>query len=130
MIDTDQAGDHETDEEIAMPPVMTRRRFLALGGGLAAVSATGTGALILRGNDPTRVLASSRQVLDVEATRRGVGAAVVERTLTAAPAQVVLGDRTVSTWAFGKLPGPEIRLSAGEVLRARVKNDLAEPTSV
>lgn len=69
-------------------------------------------------------------MLDVEAARRSVGAAVVERTLTAAPARVVLGGRTVSTWAFGELPGPEIRLAAGQVLRARVKNDLAEATSV
>ena len=38
--------------------------------------------------------------------------------LLAAPATVDLGGRTVETWTFnGELPGPEVRLRVGKVLR-------------
>ena len=113
-----------------MPPVITRRRFLVLGGGLTAVTAAGAGGLLVRRDDPRRVLATSTDVLDVEARRRAAVEAVVERTLTAAPMRLTLGARAVSTWGYGSLPGPEIRIRAGDVLRARVENQLAEPTAV
>jgi multicopper oxidase len=70
-------------------------------------------------------------VVAAEAARRGPNAAVRDVTLTAAPTTLALGDRTVETWAFGgTVPGPELRLTAGEVLRARVVNDLPEPLTV
>ncbi len=66
-----------------------------------------------------------------EQVRRPDDAAVRDVTLTAAPATIDLGDRTVETWAFnGTVPGPEIRLRAGDVLRARVRNDLPDPLTI
>lgn len=66
-----------------------------------------------------------------EQTRRTPDAAVRDVTLTAAPTTVKLGTRAVPTWAFnGTLPGPQIRLRAGEVLRARVVNALPAPLTV
>ena len=57
--------------------------------------------------------------------------AVREVRLTAAPATVELGDRTVRTWAFnGQVPGPEIRLRAGELLRATVRNELPQRLTI
>jgi FtsP/CotA-like multicopper oxidase with cupredoxin domain len=52
-------------------------------------------------------------------------------TLRAEPATVDLGGRTVRTWAFnGEVPGPELRLRVGEVLRARLDNRLPAASSV
>ena len=70
-------------------------------------------------------------VVAAEQARRSPGAVVRDVTLTAAPTTLTLGDRTVETWAFGgTVPGPELRLTAGDVLRARVVNDLPEPLTV
>ncbi len=82
-----------------------------------------------RAPDLARVGPADPMVAEVE--RRVAGAAVREFTLTAAPATVRLGDRTVSTWAFnGAVPGPELRVRAGEVVKARVVNRLPEPLTV
>ena len=80
-------------------------------------------AALVRPDDPA--------VAAAEAQRRASDAAVLEVSLTAAPATVDLGGRTVDTWAFnGTVPGPEIRLPAGGVLRARVRNDLPDPLTI
>jgi FtsP/CotA-like multicopper oxidase with cupredoxin domain len=42
-----------------------------------------------------------------------------------------LGGQTVSTWAYnGGLPGPEIRVNAGDTLRVVVNNRLDEGTTI
>lgn len=70
-------------------------------------------------------------VATAEVSRRTPGSDVVEVDLTAAPATVSLGSRNVDTWAFnGQVPGPEIRLRNGDVLRARVRNELPEPLTI
>ncbi|HJU02045.1 MAG TPA: multicopper oxidase domain-containing protein, partial [Actinomycetes bacterium] len=49
----------------------------------------------------------------------------------AAPATIDLGGRAAATWAYdGILPGPLLRLRAGDVLRARLENRLPAPTSI
>ena len=73
----------------------------------------------------------SDAVTRVEELRRVEGSRVVEMALTAAPATVEVGGRTVDTWAFnGAVPAPTIRATAGDVLRARVVNDLPEELTV
>ena len=52
-------------------------------------------------------------------------------TVTALPVTVDLGGVSAPTWAYGNtVPGAEIRIRAGEVLRARFTNNLPEPTTV
>ena len=52
-------------------------------------------------------------------------------TLTARPVQVDLGGRVVSTWAYGDaVPGPPIRVTAGDRVQVAFTNDLPEETSV
>ncbi|MEV0614081.1 multicopper oxidase family protein [Nonomuraea sp. NPDC050404] len=65
------------------------------------------------------------------------GAAAADRprrsglVLRAKPVTVSLGRRKVSTWAYNDLlPGPAIRVTAGDVVRARLVNDLPAPTTV
>jgi len=70
-------------------------------------------------------------VAAAEQARRAEGASVRDVELTAAPATIDLGDRRVETWAFnGTVPGPEIRVGAGDVVRARVRNELPDPLTI
>ncbi|MFI2367342.1 multicopper oxidase domain-containing protein [Streptomyces sp. NPDC018833] len=79
----------------------------------------------------TLVKPSDRAVGTAEAARQDQDARVRNVTLTAAPATLRLDGKKVNTWAFnGKVPGPEIRLRAGDVLQARVQNRLPEPLTV
>jgi len=81
--------------------------------------------------DTTAIGPGDEAVLASERARRTSTAEVLDISLTAAPATIDLGDRTVETWAFnGTVPGPEIRLQAGNVLRAEVRNDLPEPLTI
>jgi len=108
-------------------PLVTRRRFLVLAGGTAA-AATG-GGLLLAARDDSRsiVTAGSPRVGAVEQRRRRRGAAVTDVAITAAA--LTGGGREV--WAYGgSIPGEEVRLRAGGVLRAAFTNDLPEPTTV
>lgn len=63
--------------------------------------------------------------------RRGAGP---ERgaTLVATPSRLHLGGgRTVSSWAYGgRLPGQEIRVTAGDTLALTLANHLPQPTSL
>jgi FtsP/CotA-like multicopper oxidase with cupredoxin domain len=105
---------------------MPRRRFLALSGGVAVTAALGA-----CGASATPVGPNSSLVAEAERARRAAGARVVQRRLTAAPATVDLGGVQVQTWAFdGQVPGPEIRLARGEVLRAELRNELPQPTTI
>lgn len=63
---------------------LSRRRFLILGGGLVAATATGGAYLLSRDSSPTRVLASSPMVGEGEMRRRRSGGRLVEMGLTAA----------------------------------------------
>ena len=105
---------------------------VALIGGVVTWIASGddarTGSAIVEARlvEPSDAVVGQR-----EQTRRRAGATVRDLELTAAPATIDLGDRRVETWAFnGTVPGPEIRVSAGDVVRARVINDLPAPLTI
>ncbi|MET8453209.1 multicopper oxidase family protein [Streptomyces sp. NPDC005209] len=62
--------------------------------------------------------------------RRGSGPVRTFR-FTAAPVTVDLGGRSVSTWAYdGRLPGPEVRITAGDVLSINLANRLPTTTTL
>ncbi|MDA2813434.1 multicopper oxidase family protein [Nocardiopsis sp. RSe5-2] len=113
-------------------PEINRRSFIGAGaavsglGLLAACGRTGSagspgGALVTPGD----------AIVDaVEKERAGTGK---ERafTLRAAESELDLGGRTVRTWSFGDaLPGEELRVSAGDTLKATLENRLPDPTSI
>ncbi|MDA3644086.1 multicopper oxidase family protein [Saccharopolyspora indica] len=108
---------------------MSRRGFLGLGASLAAIGvaqACSSQAAPLSAVGPTSPL-----VGDLERTRRAGNPRVVDVGLRAKPATVDLGGVQVRTWSFGdRVPGPEIRVRRGEVLRARLSNELEQDTSV
>src|SRR5215218_4655414 len=111
--------------------VTTRRSFLAVAG----LAAAGLAVDAYASHRPQRAVgrlartAGGLQVRPREAPPPGARPGAVR--LVAAPATVDLGGRTVETWTFnGELPGPELRLRAGEVLRARLENRLPAGTTV
>jgi FtsP/CotA-like multicopper oxidase with cupredoxin domain len=101
---------------------------------IVASAAVWAGAVRPWADDDTTsiVIGPNDAAVDVaEQARRADDAVVRQVTLTAAPATIDLGDRTVETWAFnGTVPGPEIRLRVGEVLRAEVRNELPDPLTI
>ena len=105
---------------------LSRRQFLALAGGAYA-------GLVLGGcsGDQDVVGVRGLEVERAEGKRRRGGAAVRELDLRAAPFTLDLGGVAASTWAYNQaVPGPELRIRAGDVVRARFTNELPEPTTV
>ncbi|MFI6984327.1 multicopper oxidase family protein [Embleya sp. NPDC050154] len=98
-----------------VPSHPTRRALLF--GAVGSVALLGAGT---RG--PLRTGTAPRPVIPVADT------AV---PLDAAPVTVDLGSRTVRTWAYGdRAPGPEIRVTAGGTVSARLRNGLPQETTV
>ncbi len=107
--------------------VASRRRFLGLGAGVAAVAAVqACGAPSAEPVGPR-----SRSVREAARARQATGARRVGVDLPAKPSEVDLGGLRVPTWTFNKqLPGPEIRVRRGDVLRATLRNELPEDATV
>lgn len=94
---------------------LSRREFLGLAG-------LGAGALLVAGCAAPTV-----------GKRKAASGAprVAERSLEAAVVRLDLGGRAAETWGYGGVvPGPEIRLKQGEVLRVELRNRLPEDTSI
>ncbi|WP_436736640.1 multicopper oxidase family protein [Streptomyces sp. BBFR102] len=73
---------------------------------------------------------AGREVADAERARAG-GGRVREVRLTAAETRLDLGPVTVPTWAYGdRLPGREVRVTAGDTLALTLANHLPEATSL
>ncbi|GAA0211029.1 multicopper oxidase family protein [Actinomadura nitritigenes] len=101
------------------------RAGLLVAGGAALAACGG------ENRKPSFIAPDGEQVRKLEAARRGAGGAVRDFQLTPAEGTIDLGGRTVRTWTYGqRLPGAEIRVKAGEVVRARVANALPTGTTV
>ncbi|TGB05968.1 multicopper oxidase family protein [Streptomyces sp. MZ04] len=73
---------------------------------------------------------SGKEVAAAE-KKRGSGGTVREVKLMAMKAKLDLGGRSVRTWAYGdRLPGKEVRVTAGDTLALTLANHLPEPTSL
>jgi FtsP/CotA-like multicopper oxidase with cupredoxin domain len=107
---------------------MNRRSVLLAGLGVA-----GAGALAAcsdSGSTPALVSPSGADVAAVD-KKRGKNGRTHELTLTAAQAKVGLGAGiTARTWAYdGRIPGKELRVSAGDTLAATLSNQLPHQTA-
>lgn len=123
-----------------MTAVLGRRRFLSLAtagvglAGLGAVGLTGCGSSSgAASGDRDRwdyIRPADPEVAAAEAARPSTGR-VAAFALAAGPATVDLGGRLVNTWTYGAgALAPELRLSAGDTLAARVTNGLPADTSI
>jgi FtsP/CotA-like multicopper oxidase with cupredoxin domain len=113
-------------------PRRFERWHIVVAAGVTLVLAIAAIVVIATRSVPARVVASDDAVVvATEDERRAPDAVVVDVTLRAAPTSVRIGDRDADTWAFNdQVPGPELRLDAGDVLRARVENRLPEPLTI
>ncbi len=110
-------------------PNYSRRRFLALAGaGSAAVALAGCST---GDKKASPVPADGAEVKAAEEARKRAGAGVKDVAITAAPFTVDLGGLTSPTWAYGSsVPGGEIRVKAGDLIRARFTNQLPQATTI
>ncbi|QHE72973.1 multicopper oxidase family protein [Rhodococcus sp. WAY2] len=112
---------------------LSRRNFLALAG--LGVAATAVGCS--RGGGPApaphAVGPDSTAVRAAEQVRKaniGTGNTVTA-SLQARPTRIDLGGVQVDTWAYGdRIPGREIRLRRGDLLRAELSNDLPAESTI
>jgi len=108
---------------------------LVLAGAGAGVVGLGAGAAAVLGNGsspattPDRIAPTDPEVQAAERARQTTGR-TTRVALVAAPATLDLAGRTAQTWLYNGRPGQEIRLTAGDELRARVTNGLTSPTTV
>ncbi|MGW7075919.1 multicopper oxidase family protein [Streptomyces sp. NPDC054866] len=73
---------------------------------------------------------AGEEVAAAEKKRAG-GGTVREVKLMAMKAKLDLGGRTVNTWAYGdRLPGKEVRVTAGDTLALTLANHLPQATSL
>ncbi|WP_214324420.1 multicopper oxidase family protein [Nonomuraea sediminis] len=105
-----------------------RRTLLRTGGGLLGTAVlTACGSRTPSG--PAFVRPDGPQVRAAEQARRP--GTVRDFRLVATESEVDLGGVTTRTWTYdGRLPGAEIRVNAGEVIRARLANRLPAGTTV
>ena len=107
--------------------LVSRRRLLA---GVGATYATAVLAGCA-GTTDRRVHATSNPVAVAEERRRRRGARVHDVVLTAAPVTLDLAGLVAPTWGYnGTVPGPEIRVRAGDVVRARLVNRVPASTTI
>lgn len=111
--------------QLPLGPVLDRRRFLALSAGIGSAFLAGCAV------SPTVVGPGSPRVLELEQARGGPGQRTVDVVLEATTGEVDLGGTRVTTWTYGgELPGREVRVRRGDLLRARLRNGLPQPTTV
>ena len=103
---------------------LTRRGFLSLStGAVAAV------ALAACPPTPAWVTPTGAAVDRAERDRRGTGR-VTTAALTAAATTIDLAGTAAATFSYGSVPGPVLRVRAGDTLQATLRNDLPFDTSV
>ncbi|WP_424887769.1 multicopper oxidase family protein [Streptomyces sp. XH2] len=113
----------------------TRRAVLgaglaAAGGGLLAACSDGAGGSSSPSAAPAAFVTPDGAEVAAAEAKRGSGPVRSVR-LTATRARIDLGGRTVDTWAYGdRLPGKEVRVTAGDTLALTLANHLPEPTSM
>lgn len=107
---------------------LTRRQLLALGAvGAGTAAAGGAGLWLTTGNGPGYTGGEDLAEPQALASRDRV----LKLNLTAAPARVRVGGREASVLAFnGSLPGPTLRVRAGDTIRVTLHNGLQAPTNL
>ena len=110
-----------------MRPI-SRRQALLLGGlGAAATAAGGAGLVWSLSSRPAPVSGSG--LVQPEELRGDSGQLQVH--LEAAPAQVQLAGREVAALGYnGGIPGPTLRVPAGDTLKITLANSLSQPTNL
>lgn len=105
--------------------LLSRRSFL-IGAGVS-VGAVVVGAC----RAPSTSISPTDAVDEAERRRRREGAPVRIIDLATVAGPIELGPLVVESWSYGgTVPGPELRIRAGEVLQVRLRNQLPTETTI
>ncbi len=104
---------------------LSRRAFLGVSAGAAASFVLASCAP----SGPTWVSPTGAAVQRAEEERGGTGR-VVTASLVAAATTLDLAGTLAPTYSYGPVPGPVLRLGAGDTLRASIRNDMPFDTSI
>lgn len=111
---------------------MTRRNALLLGGaGIAGVAIGGTGLLVNQRESPQSPsgISTGSELLEPAELRSTAGTLAV--ALEAAPGQVTMAGRQVRALSYnGGVPGPTLRVRAGDTLSVNLRNGLTDPSNL
>ncbi|MGO4121193.1 multicopper oxidase family protein [Arthrobacter sp. YAF16] len=109
-------------------PAISRRSALLLGGaGLTGTVAGGAGLWWTLNSRPSPVTGEPLGQPSALSSSGGL----LEASLQAAPGQFPLAGRQAGALGYnGSIPGPTLRLRAGDVLRLKLVNKLAEPSNL
>jgi FtsP/CotA-like multicopper oxidase with cupredoxin domain len=108
---------------------MAQGAWLALGTIVLFVAAA---VLVFAATGPDRSTAVRLVAPSGQAQQPAPGGAVRDFTLTATPATLALGPGlTATVWGYdGTVPGPELRVQTGDLVRVRLQNRLPVPTTI
>jgi FtsP/CotA-like multicopper oxidase with cupredoxin domain len=107
---------------------LDRRTFLTGSLGVLAAGALGSCS---GGGSSKAIGPASAEVRAAERLRRRGGQRVVSLPIMARSGMVDLGSGPVQTWSYGDgIPGPQLRTTAGDLLRVEFTNQLPVDTSV
>lgn len=111
-----------------MQPI-SRRKALLLGGlGAAGTVAGGAGLFFTLANSPPEPVSGEELATPPEEWSSG---GQLQVRLEAAPGQLALAGRQAAALGYnGGIPGPTLRVRAGDVLKIRLVNSLAAPTNL
>lgn len=110
---------------------LSRRSFLILSTSAAVAGLAACTSNAAAPSSPVRVAPNSPLVAAAERDRRKAGARTTSVRLDATVGEVDLGGVQVTTWTYGgELPGKEVRIQRGDVLRAHLTNNLPQPTTI
>jgi FtsP/CotA-like multicopper oxidase with cupredoxin domain len=111
---------------------LSRRNALILGGaGIAGVAVGGTGFFVNQrlSSSSTAGTASGSALLEPTELRSADGVLTVE--LESAPQRVTIAGRNVNALSYnGGVPGPTLRVRAGDTLSVSLKNGLTDPSNL
>ncbi|UFU15965.1 multicopper oxidase family protein (plasmid) [Curtobacterium sp. C1] len=123
------AGTDDTDQTAKQPLArhLTRRAVLA---GAATASGAAVLAACAQQSNNTLVLPTDPVIARTE-QRRASDGRVRSYTLTAALTSIDLAGTTATTWAYGSnVPGPQLRVTAGDTIDVVLHNTLPSATSI
>lgn len=123
---------HDSSSDPGRRQLSRRQLLLLSGAGLVGLGA-GSAALLRTRSSPAtasdRISSTDPEVRAAEIARRTTGQ-ITTVALVAASGTLDLAGRSAQTSLFNGTVGREIRLNAGDELRARLTNRLAAPTTI
>ncbi|TFC25196.1 multicopper oxidase family protein [Cryobacterium sp. TMT1-3] len=111
---------------------ISRRNALILGGvGIGGVAIGGTGFVVNQQSGRPQASEGSRGVALVQPTEMRSTNGMLTVALESSPQQVSIAGRTVRALSYnGGVPGPTLRLRAGDTLNVNLRNGLTDPSNL